>query len=166
MASSLVRYLDQKLFPEYQNNWDDELFRKEVLGYLNPDMVVLNLGAGAGIVEQMNFRGLVKRVAGVDLDPRVTENPYRDEVNCLRGHTIVDTFPTLHRANSKRDFIRMCEQADLKPQKILLHEGRPEYLRIFAPAYILGFMYQRIVQSFDALAQFRVVLIGVAQKYQ
>ncbi|KDB05077.1 hypothetical protein U879_03520 [Defluviimonas sp. 20V17] len=42
-------------------------------------MHLLDLGAGAGIVEQMNFRGKCARVCGVDLDPRVMENPWLDD---------------------------------------------------------------------------------------
>src|SRR5262249_37754350 len=38
-----------------------------------------DLGAGAGIVPQMNFRGLAAHVCGVDLDPRVVTNPALDE---------------------------------------------------------------------------------------
>jgi len=42
-------------------------------------MEVLDLGAGAGIVPQMNFHGLAVHVCGVDPDPRVVSNPYLDE---------------------------------------------------------------------------------------
>ena len=35
--------------------------------------------ARAGIVQQTNFRGLAARVCGVDLDPRVVDNPMLDE---------------------------------------------------------------------------------------
>ena len=44
-----------------------------------PDTVVLDLGAGAGIVKEMHFKGLCARVCGVDLDPRVMENPHLDD---------------------------------------------------------------------------------------
>src|SRR4051794_53079 len=46
---------------------------------LTPESVVLDLGAGAGIVKQMDFRGLARKVCGVDLDPRVLKNPLLDE---------------------------------------------------------------------------------------
>ena len=60
-------------------NWDDEALREEVLKVLTPEMTVLDLGAGAGIVAQMNFKGLAAQVCGVDLDPRVLENPHLDD---------------------------------------------------------------------------------------
>jgi SAM-dependent methyltransferase len=42
-------------------------------------MRVLDIGAGAGIVSQMNFRGLARKVCGLDPDSRVSQNPYLDE---------------------------------------------------------------------------------------
>jgi SAM-dependent methyltransferase len=42
-------------------------------------MEVLDLGAGAGRVAQMNFRGRARRVVGLDPDPRVRINPFLDE---------------------------------------------------------------------------------------
>jgi SAM-dependent methyltransferase len=73
------RWIDQNLYPRYADNWDDEVFRQKILANLSPSMEILDLGAGAGIVEQMNFRGKVARVCGVDLDVRVVGNPYLDE---------------------------------------------------------------------------------------
>lgn len=40
---------------------------------------VLDVGAGAGIVSQMNFKGKFTHVCGIDPDPRVVKNPYLDE---------------------------------------------------------------------------------------
>lgn len=75
----MISYLDRTLYPRHGKNWDDQLFRERILKHLGPDTVVLDLGAGAGVVAAMNFRGLAKRVCGVDLDPRVVENPLLDE---------------------------------------------------------------------------------------
>ena len=76
---ALVSFIDRKLYPGVGNNWDDTLLRDRILARLTPEMVVLDLGAGAGIVDRMNFRGKAAKVCGVDLDPRVVENPYLDE---------------------------------------------------------------------------------------
>jgi SAM-dependent methyltransferase len=75
----ITRWMDERFYRSYQDNWDDWLFRERVLAELRPDSVVLDLGAGAGIVPQMNMRGIAGRVCGVDLDPRVIENPYLDD---------------------------------------------------------------------------------------
>lgn len=77
--SRTTRWMDQAFYGRFADNWDDELLRERVLKHLAAKAEVLDLGAGAGIVPQMNFRGLAGRVCGVDLDPRVTENPYLDE---------------------------------------------------------------------------------------
>jgi SAM-dependent methyltransferase len=71
--SKLTQWLDETFYPNDRGNWDDWHFRDRVIAHITPGRVVLDLGAGAGIVEQMDFRGLV------DLDPRVVDNPMLDE---------------------------------------------------------------------------------------
>ena len=58
----------------YARNRGDPLFRERILQHLTPAAVILDLGAGAGIVQQMNFQGLAVRICGVDLDPRTVNN--------------------------------------------------------------------------------------------
>ena len=77
--ASLVKSLDRNLYPQFASNWDDDLLRQSVLTHLKREMTILDLGAGAGILPQMNFKGLAARVCGVDLDPRVVDNPMLDE---------------------------------------------------------------------------------------
>jgi len=68
--SSLVRWLDAKLYPDFHYRWDDALFRKRILFHLGGgDLDILDLGAGAGIVEQMDFRGHARRLCGSILIP-------------------------------------------------------------------------------------------------
>jgi SAM-dependent methyltransferase len=77
---NLVSKLDELLYPGVGPNWDDSLFRTRIVEHLRScSLDVLDLGAGAGIVPQMNFRGLARRVCGVDPDPRVITNPHLDE---------------------------------------------------------------------------------------
>lgn len=76
---SLVERLDRSFYPQFARNWDDELFRDRILARVDAASVVLDLGAGAGIVKAMNFKGKVARICGVDLDPRVVDNPMLDE---------------------------------------------------------------------------------------
>jgi SAM-dependent methyltransferase len=85
---SLVEWMDQRLYPEQGDNWDDSLFRREVLKDLRPDDDLLDLGAGAGIVTQMDFRGFARRICGVDPDERVVGNPYLDEGKVGVGEAI------------------------------------------------------------------------------
>ncbi len=77
--SFLTEWMDRKWYPGVVRNWDDAIFRQRILSRIRPDHIVLDLGAGAGIVTEMNFKGLASKVYGVDLDPRVVSNPFLDE---------------------------------------------------------------------------------------
>ena len=79
--SKITVYFDNKFYPNFKNNWDDTLFRKYILEVLEPHHRVLDIGAGAGIVEQMNFKGKAGSIVGIDLDERVLENPWVDEAH-------------------------------------------------------------------------------------
>jgi 2-polyprenyl-3-methyl-5-hydroxy-6-metoxy-1,4-benzoquinol methylase len=85
---TMVARLDRALYPDFDKNWDDRLFRAHILGVLEPEHTVLDIGAGAGIVSQMNFRGLAKRVCGIDPDTRVLSNPYLDEARVGTAESI------------------------------------------------------------------------------
>ena len=84
----LVTRLDRWLYPDHTSNWDDTLFREHVLGVLTGKEVMLDLGAGAGIVTAMNFRGKAARVCGIDPDPRVLQNSFLDEAKLGTGDAI------------------------------------------------------------------------------
>ena len=235
--SRSINYIDQKFYPKYRDNWDDLLLRSRMLELLNRKMEILDLGAGSGIVEQMNFRGLVSRVSGVDRDPRVKINPYLDEgvvsdlaaipypnnsfdlvfcdnvfehlqnpilvlkevnrilkpggififktpnkfhympiiskltphifhqlFNLLRGRESIDTFPTMYRANSKRDIVDLARLSKFEVIRLERIEGRPEYLRITVITYLIGMLYERIVNSTKLFSIFRILIIGTMRK--
>ena len=234
---NVVNWLDERLYPQFPENWDDELFRTEILKVVSRESKVLDLGAGAGVVEQMNFRGRARRVCGIDPDSRVEENPYLDEakigqgesipyadgtfdvviadnvlehlehpkrvfreaartlrpgglflvktpnkwhyvptlarctphwfhqlINRLRGRHDTDTFPTRYVANTPRALERLAALAGFEVREILLVEARPEYLRIAWPLYLLGWVYERVVNFVPGLSRFRVVMMAVLQK--
>ena len=235
--SGVISWLDEKLYPASENNWDDRLFRERILAYLKPESIVLDLGAGAGIVSQMNFRGLPAQMCGVDLDPRVVDNPMLDEgrvasatgipfednrfdvvfsdnvlehleeplqvfrevvrvlkpggvflfktpnkyhympviarltphvfhqyINRLRGRAEVDTFPTRYRANTRDDVERLATAAGMIVEQIELIEGRPEYMRMTWPSYLVGMAYERMVNASELFAMFRILLVGILRK--
>lgn len=88
MAGRATEALDRRWYPDVRDNWDDELLRQRILARLTPQSTVLDLGAGAGIVTQMNFRDRAARICGVDLDPRVVDNPYLHEAKVGSGESI------------------------------------------------------------------------------
>jgi ubiquinone/menaquinone biosynthesis C-methylase UbiE len=75
----LVNWIDRTFYPKFERNWDDKMFRAAIQKHLTPRSVVLDVGAGAGIVEEMHFRGDVAWICGIDLDPRVEQNNKLDE---------------------------------------------------------------------------------------
>lgn len=86
--SRAVSWLDRRWYPESREHWDDWIFRDHVLPHLWADAEVLDLGAGAGILPQMDFRGHARRIAGVDPDARVMKNPHLTEARVGVGESI------------------------------------------------------------------------------
>lgn len=84
----LTAWIDRTFYPGSNRNWDDEIFRARISDRLERWSTVLDLGAGAGIVPQMNFKGLAGWVCGVDPDERISNNPYLDESRVGVGEQI------------------------------------------------------------------------------
>lgn len=78
-SERIRNWLDRGRYAAFETRWDDRLLRKAVLAELDPTKDLLDLGAGAGIVPEMAFKGKARRVCGVDPDPRVVANPHLDE---------------------------------------------------------------------------------------
>jgi ubiquinone/menaquinone biosynthesis C-methylase UbiE len=79
MNKKIVDFIDRTFYKRFQTKWDDKLLRETILQYIQPEHVVLDVGAGRGRVLEMSFKGKAKRVVGVDPDARVRENPLLDE---------------------------------------------------------------------------------------
>ena len=58
----------------------------------------------------------------------------------------------------------LSEAAGLRVDRFDLIEGRPEYLRMTAPTYICGWLYERVVNSAPWLASFRILLVMALRK--
>lgn len=84
----IINYLDQKLYPHFDNNWDDKIFRSVIESKINENMIILDIGAGAGIVKEMNFKNYSKKICGIDLDERVLTNKMLDEAKVANASNI------------------------------------------------------------------------------
>jgi SAM-dependent methyltransferase len=85
---SLKTFLDQKFYPQFDRNWDDQLFRERVLAVMRPSDVVLDLGAGSGRLPQMDFRGECQSIVGLDPDASVLQNPHLVDAKVGTGEAI------------------------------------------------------------------------------
>jgi len=147
--SGAVAWIDRTFYPTYGKNWDDRLLRERIVGRLAPNSVVLDFGAGAGIVGHMDFRGLAGKICGVDVDPRVAHNPLLDEGRVIDGQSIPygdATFDLVfadnvleHLAEPQVIFAEICRV--LKPGGVFLFKtpNRWHYVPLIARLTPLSF---------------------------
>jgi ubiquinone/menaquinone biosynthesis C-methylase UbiE len=90
---------------------------------------------------------------------RLTPTGFHRFYNRLRGREVIDTFPTQYRSNTPGDVRRIAEASGFAVKRIDFIEGRPEYLRIFALTYLVGWLYERAVNAVPALARLRCVMV-------
>ena len=76
---TLVEKLDKRWYPNHRDDWDAHAFRARILSKLDTSMTLLDIGAGRGGTQHMNFKDLAGHVIGADLDPVVLENKQIDE---------------------------------------------------------------------------------------
>jgi hypothetical protein len=57
-----------------------------------------------------------------------------------------------------------ARKAGFVVEDIQMWEGRPEYLRLSVPSYLLGYLYERTVNRFSFLSRFRCVLFFSLRK--
>jgi len=232
--SRITEWMDQTLYPNYKDHWDDIKFREILLMEMKAHFCCLEFGAGRGNVKQMNFLGVVEFIAGVDPGEDVLSNPFLDEAkiikladnqipyedntfdivfsdnvlehvqdpefvfqeimrvlkiggifmsktpnkwhympliaritphwfhkfyNELRGRKLIDTFPTTYKCNSRSAVVKLAKKNGFNITALLFLEGRPEYLRLNAFGYFIGFLYERIVNFSEKFSPLRVVMI-------
>ncbi len=90
---------------------------------------------------------------------RLTPHRFHRFYNRLRGRANEDTFPTKYRANSRGDIRRLAGFAGLQVGSMELIERRPEYLRMHPGTYLVGYAYERLVNSTAALGGLRILLM-------
>lgn len=236
MVGKLVSWIDRRFYLAFQDNWDDRILGNLIHEHLGPGQV-LDLGAGAGILDFLDLRGRGRVIVGLDLDPAIGNNtlldfavigsgdhlPFPDAAfdlvvanNLLehlenaervfseiirtmkpggvlifktpnkyhyvpliarltphrlhalmvrgRGRSKEDVFPTYYRANSRRKLMKIADRSGFREVRLTTVEGRPEYCRIAWPIYLVGLIYERVVNATRVLSGLRVVIIGEMKK--
>ena len=77
--SKITETLSIKFYPPMSYKDDNVIFYEWIKSYLKPDHIILDCGAGTGLLNPYNFKGHCKKVVGIDLDERVLKNPLLDE---------------------------------------------------------------------------------------
>lgn len=90
---------------------------------------------------------------------RLTPTAFHRFYNRLRGREVIDTFPTQYRSNTAADVHAIARASGLQVRQIDFIEGRPEYLRIFALTYAVGWLYERFVNTLPGLTGLRCVMV-------
>ena len=83
--------------------------------------------------------------------------------NKMRGRPTEDTFPTQYEANTRTDQTRLAEANGFKVERFILREGRPEYLRFTFVTYLVGIVYERLINLLG-LDTFKIVIFTVLRK--
>lgn len=148
----------------YPDNSFDLVFANNVLEHLKQPEVVLHEVArvlkpgGLFVAKTPNRWHYVPAIS------KLTPHVFHKWLNQLRGRAGEDTFPTYYRANSAGAIRRLAKSNGLVVHQLRLVEGRPEYLRFSVPTYLVGWLYERLVNLIPGLSTFRVVLICTLQK--
>lgn len=76
----------------------------------------------------------------------------------LKGRSADDTFPTYYRVNSYRTIENLSRILNYDFE-LKMFEARPEYLSLEPISFLMGVGYERLVNRFEFLNKFRVVMM-------
>jgi hypothetical protein len=82
----------------------------------------------------------------------------------MRGRSEEDTFPTLYRMNSREHIRRLFTRHGFEEVLLDTVEFQPNYLKFSIPSFLLGVLYERLVNSFRFLSGIRVNIFCVFRK--
>jgi ubiquinone/menaquinone biosynthesis C-methylase UbiE len=149
--------------PCFTNNSFDVVVSNNVLEHINDAQRFFNevsrvtKPGGVVITKTPNLTHYMPLIA------RLTPHSFHLWVNKMRGRPEVDTFPTQYKANTRAVQKQLAEKAGLTIERFLLVEGRPEYLRFSVPTYLVGILYEKLVNGLG-LDSLKIVLFTVMRK--
>lgn len=143
----------------FEDNYFDGVFCNSVIEhvtdidcFMNEVHRVLKPG-GWFWAKTPNRHHYVARIAGI------TPEWFHKFYNRLRGTQSRDIFATTYVCNEENAIATVVRRHGFDMVSLSIIEGRPEYLRIFAPMYFVGFLYERLVNKFESLKKFRCVIL-------
>jgi ubiquinone/menaquinone biosynthesis C-methylase UbiE len=82
----------------------------------------------------------------------------------VRGFSDKDIFPTRYRANTRRRLRKLFLRSGFDRADISMVEGAPSVLEFNSLLHGMGLTYERLVNRYDLLSNFRLNIIAVAYK--
>ena len=165
LGDAKVMSVEDGIIP-YPDEYFDLVFSDNVMEHItNPQQVLCEIGrvlkpGGVLMFKTPNKSHYMPLIA------RSTPNWFHQYYNGLRERKSTDTFPTIYALNTKKSVLKEAGTAKLRVNSIQRIEGRPEYLRISGVTYLVGFLYERLVNSSSFFEPFRCVLIVELQKIE
>jgi len=100
----------------------------------------------------------------VSIASSFTPKWFHNWYNHLRGRQEDDTFPTVYHLNTKSHIRRQFRLAGFEEHKLIFRECCPNYLTFSIITFLLGVVYERLVNGSDLLASLRVNILGCFYK--
>ena len=123
----LIKWMDRKFYPKFKKNWDDILFRKNILEKTNnPELkVLLDFGAGRGHIKYLNFKGIFSKTVGVDICSSILENSFLDEAKKISNGKLPfkDNYFDIVISNNTVEHLDAPSETFLEINRVLKNEG-------------------------------------------
>ncbi len=71
-----------------------------------------------------------------------------------------DTFRTYYRANTRRALRRLAARAGLMERELHVHCGDAGYLAFSAPTFLIGALWERLLDRWEGFEDFRQLMVG------
>jgi ubiquinone/menaquinone biosynthesis C-methylase UbiE len=148
----------------YEDNTFDIVFSDNVLEHVREPEIVFK-----EIFRVLKPNGLfmaktLNKWHYVPIIAMITPYSFHVFINKIRGRKSYDTFPTVYKCNTIKAVKKYSHDSGFKVVDFKMLEGRPEYLRIASPLYLLGYIYERLVNRLYFLSKFRIVMVFTLQK--
>ncbi|HEY0004467.1 MAG TPA: methyltransferase domain-containing protein [Pyrinomonadaceae bacterium] len=114
---------------------------------------------GAVFFRTPNFYHYVALIAY--LTPHSFHETYLQWLNKSRE---TDAFETFYRVNTRETVRRIFSQAGFTLEQVRMVEKEPTYLTFAAPAFLIGCGYERLVNNYSSLENFRANIFGFFSK--